>query len=81
MTIHNQNNSRRDFLKTSAAVGAVTALGANTLMGATPSNEPWFKISLAQWSLNRAFFKRSKLKLDNLEFAKVTRELGIDAIE
>ncbi|MEC9093319.1 MAG: sugar phosphate isomerase/epimerase family protein [Planctomycetota bacterium] len=45
------------------------------------SREPWFQISLAQWSLNRAFFKRSKVKLDNLEFAKTAHDLGIEAIE
>jgi len=33
--------------------------------------EMFFKISLAQWSLNREFFGG---KLDNLDFAKVTRE-------
>lgn len=81
MTILKQGNSRRDFLKASAAVGAAATLGTQSLLAAQPTKEPWFKISLAQWSLNRAFFKRSEVKLDNLEFAKVTRELGIDAIE
>jgi len=44
------------------------------------AKEP-FKISLAQWSLNKQFFGRVEPKLDNLDFAKTAREFGIDAIE
>ena len=41
-----------------------------------------FKISLAQWSLNKHFFERDGYsKLDNLDFAKTARSFGIDAIE
>ena len=39
----------------------------------------FFKISLAEWSLNREIFEG---KLDHLDFAKVTREsFGLDGIE
>ena len=41
--------------------------------------EPKWKISLAQWSLHRAFFGG---ELDHLDFARVARrEFGLDAIE
>jgi sugar phosphate isomerase/epimerase len=43
-----------------------------------PGNE-WFRISLAQWSLNRALFGN---KLSALDFPVVTRrEFGIDTVE
>jgi len=43
------------------------------------TNNLFFKISLAQWSLNKAFFGG---KLDNLDFAaKAKNDFGIDAIE
>lgn len=52
---------------TSAAEEEVTAEAP-----ATTSETPlWFDISLAQWSLNKAFFSGD---LDNLDFAKVARE-------
>ncbi|PIE48783.1 MAG: xylose isomerase [Flavobacteriales bacterium] len=38
----------------------------------------FFKISLAQWSLHRALFDK---KLDNLEFASKSRELGCEGLE
>lgn len=43
------------------------------------TNNLFFKISLAQWSLNKAFFGG---QLDNLDFAaKAKNDFGIDAIE
>lgn len=42
------------------------------------SKEPFFKISLAQWSLHKAFFDKSIAPMD---FAKKAKELGIDAVE
>src|SRR5215204_6591637 len=67
------NVSRRDFLKCSAALAAAPAALAAT------RPEPLFKISLAQWSLNKAFFGK---KLDPLNFAKIAKDdFGIDAIE
>jgi sugar phosphate isomerase/epimerase len=46
-----------------------------------PAAEPplWFKISLAQWSLHKTLFDG---KMDNLDFAKATREtFGLDGVE
>lgn len=66
--------NRRSFLGTAAAVAAATL--SRPLFAETP---PLFKISLAQWSLNKAFFGK---KLDNLDFAKTAQEeFGINAIE
>lgn len=67
---------RRHFLKSSAALAA-TAILPMQLFAAEKT--PLFKISLAQWSLHKAIFAK---KLDNLDFAKVTREeFGIGAVE
>lgn len=70
---------RRSFLKTSAAAAAVSV--APRLWAGDDQGKTLFRISLAQWSLNRRLFKRETPHLDNLDFAKTARELGIDAIE
>jgi sugar phosphate isomerase/epimerase len=75
-------STRRVFLKSAAAL---TALGAAhplaPLRAADRKAEP-FKISLAQWSLNKRFLKRPGAEpLDNLEFAKIARSVGIDGVE
>jgi L-ribulose-5-phosphate 3-epimerase len=67
---------RRDFLAGSLGLVAGSALLADS------KKEPWFRISLAQWSLHRAFFGRTKPALDPIDFAKIAREeCGIEAIE
>src|SRR5690242_8956272 len=70
--------SRRTFLQASAA--AVSSLPlAKAIAEEKAKSEPLFKISLAQWSLNKALFGK---KLDNLDFAKTAKEeYGIEAIE
>ncbi len=66
--------SRREFVAR-AGVATATLTLAPRLLAA----EPWFKISLAQWSLHRTLRGG---KLTNLEFPKVTRqEFGIEAVE
>ena len=42
------------------------------------SNKPFFKLSLAQWSLHREI---ETGKLDPFDFPKVAKELGFDAVE
>jgi len=71
--------SRRDFLAASAAGG--TLLLPRLASAADP--ETVFKISLAQWSHNRAFFGRGKVeKLDPLKFAEIAaKNYDINAIE
>ena len=67
--------SRRTFMKQSAALTGVLAAGKFTAC----CQQPLFKISLAQWSLNRELFAGKRDALDFARDAKV--EFGIDAIE
>ncbi len=67
---------RRDFLRTSAGLGLAATL---PLRADDKTGKPLFLISLAQWSLNRAFFGK---KLDPLDFAVIAKkDYDIDAIE
>ncbi len=66
--------SRRQLLASAAAASAAAPALA-TRAGA----QDWFQISLAQWSLHRTL--RSG-ELDNLDFAKITRErFGLTGVE
>ncbi len=47
-------------------------------LASTVSKEPFFKPSLAQWSLNRSFREK---KVNPLNFASMSRALGFEAIE
>ncbi|MCI0436080.1 MAG: sugar phosphate isomerase/epimerase [Gemmatimonadetes bacterium] len=77
---------RRSFL-TAGALAAVAATLPDRITATLPSpsgeawnagQEPLFRISLAQWSLHRALQSGA---LSHLDFARVTRELGLDAVE
>lgn len=73
--------NRRNFIHSTAAGAA--AFGLSGFLQhhsfAKNSGEPWFRISLAQWSLHRAL---KAGELDNLDFARTTKEdFGIDAVE
>jgi len=55
--------------------------GKETAIEASPTSaqaEPFFKISLAQWSLHKAL---KAGQLEHLNFAAKTKELGINAVE
>ena len=69
---------RREFIKKSAL--ATAGLGLASQAGALSSStkEPLYKISLAQWSVNRLLFSK---KMDNLDFALEARKHDIEAIE
>jgi sugar phosphate isomerase/epimerase len=67
-TIH-----RRDFL-TIAGASIVTAARSAPASAA----EPLYKISLAEWSINRQLFAG---KMQHLDFAQIAKSVGIDAIE
>ena len=71
--------TRRQFLaacaQTSAAVGALGAVGVRA---AQPAGAPLYKISLAEWSINKPLRKGT---IQHLDFAKIAKSLGIDAIE
>ena len=70
---------RRGFIKRSAALAAGLGLGVAALPALAAKKKPPFFISLAQWSLHNALFKK---QLDPLDFAKVAKQdYGIDAIE
>lgn len=69
---------RRKFLRT-AATATLGAAVTPAAFARALAEEKWFDISLAQWSLNKAFFGG---ELDNLEFARVARETyGLGGIE
>lgn len=71
-------NNRRTFIKKSAlGAAALSFTGLYACGNTTNNNMP--KISLAQWSLNRAFFSK---KLDPINFASIAKNsFGISAIE
>jgi sugar phosphate isomerase/epimerase len=73
--------SRRDFLAGSAAAAGV-ALTPHINIAAEKADE-LFKISLAQWSLHRAFFgQKGVQKLDPLKFAEIAKkDYAIEAVE
>lgn len=74
------SSSRRSFLKTAAAFSAVSLLQPRVQAAAAKAGP--FKLSLAQWSLNKRFLKRPGAEpLDHLEFARMARSCGIDGIE
>jgi len=75
------SSTRRTFLKTALGLGAGALASRSLLSAATPASAgaPWFDISLAQWSLNRAFRGGT---LDAMDFARIARrDFGISAIE
>ena len=73
------NSTRRTFLQTAIGLSAGALASRSLLAAATPASTPWFEISLAQWSLNRAFRAGT---LDAMDFARIAkRDYGISAIE
>ncbi|MFP6649962.1 MAG: TIM barrel protein, partial [Pirellulaceae bacterium] len=68
--------NRRQFLATSSM--ATIALGLNQYALAVEKEKLPFKISLAQWTINREL---KSGEIDNLDFAKVAHDHGIMAIE
>ena len=69
--------TRRQFLaRTGSALGALAMSNPRTPLAA--ADYPLFRISLAQWTINREL---KSGKIDNLDFAKVAHDHGIEAIE
>jgi sugar phosphate isomerase/epimerase len=75
-TMKIERSSRRQFLQRSAL--AAGGLGIASRTQAADDKAPWFKISLAQWTINREL---KSGKIDNLDFAKVATDHGIHALE
>lgn len=72
--------NRREFAASVAAVAGTLTLGRSQAAVADPAVP--FRISLAQWSLHRAFGRRGKATLNPLDFAKISHtEYAIDAVE
>lgn len=76
------STNRREFLKQAAVVTAgIAVTGSCRAVVAGEPDRPPYRISLAQWSLNK-LFKAKGGDLDNLEFAEIARkEFALDAIE
>jgi L-ribulose-5-phosphate 3-epimerase len=72
--------SRRGFIKQSVQMaGGLGVLGSMGIPLSCGLKKPLFEISLAEWSLHSALFKK---EIDHLNFAGITkREYGIDAVE
>lgn len=69
--------TRREFVKTSLGLAAASLAARSMLYAA--HHAKWFDISLAQWSLHRAFRGGEK---DAMDFARIAkRDFGIEAIE
>jgi sugar phosphate isomerase/epimerase len=60
--------TRREFFAASAGAYVTTMI----------QTQPLYKISLAEWSINRSLFGG---KMQHLDFAKIAKSVGIDAIE
>ena len=74
-------HTRRSFLQSGLGAMAAGAVVFDPALASiiTQEEKPWFDISLAQWSLHRSL---SKGDLDNLDFARYTKEtFGIHAVE
>jgi sugar phosphate isomerase/epimerase len=70
--------SRRHFLHQAAAVAATAAIAPQVLASELAS-QPFFEISLAEWSLHKALFSK---KIDNLDFPAIAKkQYGISVVE
>ena len=69
--------NRRDFLKASGTAAAAAGVSA-VLPSVTAAADPLYKISLAEWSINKPLFAG---QMQHLDFAKIAKGVGIDAIE
>ena len=71
---------RREFVKKSLITTCGLGMTTQTMgMLASCSKPSLYKISLAQWSLNKTLFAE---KMDNLDFAPMARQsYGIEAVE
>ena len=72
--------SRRSFFIQGAPALAGTLCLPDALLGKT--RPPWFRISLAQWSLHRSLGRGGTKLMDNLDFAaKAKKDFGIEGVE
>ena len=74
---------RRTFIRNGFTLGLGaasfgTALAHNVLTDFSANSTPFFKLSLAQWSLHNAIWKR---QLDPYDFPAKAKELGFEGVE
>jgi sugar phosphate isomerase/epimerase len=69
--------NRREFLRISTA-SAIAGAGSLARMPLAGAADPLYKISLAEWSINRPLFGG---QMQHLDFAKIAKSVGIEAIE
>jgi sugar phosphate isomerase/epimerase len=74
--MNHPRTTRRQFLTQSSL--ATAALGISTICSAKDEQQLPFRISLAQWTINREL---KSGKIDNLDFAQVAHDHGIFAVE
>ena len=71
-------NTRRNFIKSAGLASAAIGLGLPQMAFSSNKADPLFKISLAEWSLNRQLFAG---KMNHLDFPILTKKVGITAVE
>ena len=70
--------NRRDFVRVSGGAAAAAGLSAMGMPAVGSAADPLYKISLAEWSINKPLFGG---QMQHLDFAKIAKSVGIDAIE
>jgi hypothetical protein len=73
--------SGREFIGMAALAAGTGLVGSTSTArpGTNETRQPWFHVSLAEWSFNRSLFGG---KMTNLDFPAVARnEFGIDTVE
>lgn len=71
-------NQRRNFLKKSGMAATILGLGLPKIAFSMKNQDPLFKISLAEWSVNRLLFSG---QMDHLDFPLLAKKHGILAVE
>lgn len=71
-------NTRRNFIKSAGLASAAIGLGFPQMAFSVKKADPLFKISLAEWSLNKQLFSG---KMEHLDFPILTKKAGINAVE
>jgi L-ribulose-5-phosphate 3-epimerase len=71
-------NQRRNFLKKSGLAATALGLGLPQIAFPMKNQDPLFKISLAEWSVNRLLFSG---QMDHLDFPLMSKIHGIMAVE
>lgn len=71
-------HTRRDFIKKTGMASALLGLGMGSEAFSRPTRAELYKISLAEWSVNKLLFSG---KMDHLDFPLLAKKHGIHAVE